>query len=60
MPITQLYIYMLQLKPNMSNTIYIISNMYLNYNLGIRSSAHFSLQKVSSLCEGEGVCLIPM
>ena len=29
--------------------------MHLNYNLGIRSSGHFSLQKVSSLCEGEGV-----
>jgi hypothetical protein len=46
---------MLQLKPNILNTIYVISNMHLNHNLGIRSSGHFSLQKVSPLCEGERV-----
>jgi hypothetical protein len=51
---------MLQLKPNILNTIYVISNMHLNYNLGIRSSGHFSLKKVSPLCEGEGVGSIPM
>ena len=27
---------MLQLEPNMLNTIYVTSNMHLNYNLGIR------------------------
>ena len=34
--------------------------MHLNYNLDIRSSGHFSLQKVSPLGEGEGVGSIPM
>ena len=34
---------------------YVISNMHLNYNLGIRSNGHFSLQKVSPLYEGKGV-----
>ena len=51
---------MLQLKPNILNTIYVISNMHLNYNLGIRSSVHFSIQKVSPFSEGEGVGSIPM
>ena len=51
---------MLQLKPNILNTIFVILNMHLNYNLGIRSSGHFSLQKVSPFCEGEGVGSIPM
>jgi hypothetical protein len=40
-----------QLKPNMLNTIYVISNMHLNYNLGIHPSGYSSLQKVSPLCE---------
>jgi hypothetical protein len=52
--------YMLQLKPNILNTIYVILNMHLNYNLGIRSGGHFSFQKVSPFCEGEGVGSIPM
>ena len=51
---------MLQLKPNILNTIYVILNMHLNYNLGIRSSGHFSFQNVSPLYEGEGVRSIPM
>jgi hypothetical protein len=50
---------MLQLKPNILNTIYVILNMHLNYNLGIRSSGHFSLQKVSPLYEDEGMGSIP-
>ena len=52
--------YMLQLKPNILNTIYVILNMHLNYNLDIRSSGHFSLQKVSPLYENEGMGSIPM
>ena len=51
---------MLQLKPNILNTIFVILNMHLNYNLGIRSGGHLSLQKVSPFCEGEGVGSIPM
>jgi hypothetical protein len=51
---------MLQLKPNILNTIYVISNMHVNYNLGIRTSGHFSIQNVSPLCEGEGMGSIPM
>jgi hypothetical protein len=51
---------MLQLKPNVLNTIYVILNMHLNYNLGIHFSGHFSLQKVLSLCEDEGMGSIPM
>ena len=43
---------MLQLEPNMLNTIYVTSNMHLNYNLGIRPNGHSSPQKISSLCEG--------
>jgi hypothetical protein len=35
---------MLQLKPNMLKTIYVISNMNLNYNLGIHPSGHSSPQ----------------
>ena len=41
----------------MLNTIYVISNMHLNYNVGIRPNGHFSLQKVLPLCEGEGMGL---
>jgi hypothetical protein len=44
----------------MLNTIYVILNMHLNYNLDIRPSGRFSLKKVSPLCEGEGVSSIPM
>jgi hypothetical protein len=51
---------MLQLKTNILNTIYVILNMHLNYNLDIRSSDHFSLKKVSPLYEGEGMGSIPM
>ena len=51
---------MLQLKPNILDTKYVILKMHLNYILGIRSNGHFSLQKVSLLCEGEGVGSIPM
>jgi hypothetical protein len=51
---------MLQLKPNILNTMYVISNMHVNYNLGIRSSGYFSIQKVSPLCEDEGMGSIPM
>jgi hypothetical protein len=46
---------MFQLKPNMLNTIYVISNMHLNYNLSIRLSGHFSPQKVLPLCESDDV-----
>jgi hypothetical protein len=53
---------MFQLKPNMLNTIYVISNMHLNYNLGICPIGHSSLQKVSPLYKGESVDVgsIPM
>ena len=51
---------MLQLKPNMLNTIYVISNMHLNYNFSIFLGGHSSPQKVSPLYEGEGVGSIPM
>ncbi len=51
---------MLQLKPNILNTKYVILKMHLNFNFGIRSSGHFSLQKVSPLCEGEGMGSIPV
>jgi hypothetical protein len=51
---------MLQLKLNMFNTIYVISNMHINYNLGICPSGHSSLQKVSPLYKVKGVGSIPM
>ena len=35
----------------MLNTIYVILNMHLNYNLGIRPSCHSSPQKFPPLCE---------
>ena len=41
----------------MLNTIYVILNMHLNYNLGIFPSNHSSPQKVSPNCKG--VDLIP-
>ena len=44
----------------MLNTIYVILNMHLNYNLDIRLNGRFSLKKVSPLCEGEDVGSIPM
>jgi hypothetical protein len=34
----------------MLNTIYVISNMHLNYNFGIRPNGRFSLKKLSPLC----------
>ena len=43
--------------PNMLNTIYVISNMHLNYHLGIRSSGHSPLQRVPPLHEGVGSIL---
>ena len=51
---------MLQLEPNMLNTIYVSLNMHLNYNLDIRPNSRFSLKKVSPLHEGEGMGSIPM
>jgi hypothetical protein len=38
----------------MLNTIYVISNMHLNFHLGICPSGHSRAQKVSPLCEGVG------
>jgi hypothetical protein len=38
-------------QPNLLNTIYVISNMHLNFNLGIRPNGHSTSQKVQPLCE---------
>ena len=46
---------MFQLEQNMLNTIYVILNIHLNYNLDICLSSRFSLKKVLPLCEGEGM-----
>jgi hypothetical protein len=43
----------------MLNTIYVILNIHLNYNLDIRPNGHFFLKIVSPFYEGEGVGSIP-
>ena len=38
----------------MLNTIYVISNLHLNYQLAIRPSGHSPQQKIPPLCEVVG------
>ena len=42
----------------MLNIIYVISNMHLNYNLGICPNGYSSSQKVSPLCECLGAWVL--
>ena len=41
-------------QSNLLNTIYVISNKYLNCNLDIHLKGHSSLQKIPPLFEGMG------